>query len=125
MSTDATPTSGADPHTGTVPPATTPPAGQRPATTEPPAPTTRPRRSSLKSRAGYTWIALVAAAVLGIVLLTFIIQNLDRAEVHLFFWTFSLPLGITMLLSVIAGALVMALVGGWRILQLRRAAKRF
>ncbi|MBB5911567.1 putative integral membrane protein [Nocardia transvalensis] len=134
MTSDAAPTSGPEPHAGTSPPATTPPAdhtppsGQKPATTEPttgkrPA-TQAPRKTSLKTRTGYTWVALVAAAVLGIVLLIFVIQNLDQAEVHLFFWTFSLPLGITILLSVIAGALVMALVGGWRILQLRRAAKR-
>jgi uncharacterized integral membrane protein len=78
----------------------------------------------LTSRAGYTWTALVAAVVLGILVLTFILQNLDKAQLTLFFWTFSVPLGVTMLLSVITGALVMALVGGWRILQLRRAAKR-
>ncbi|MFC6012802.1 LapA family protein [Nocardia lasii] len=76
------------------------------------------------SRAGYTWIALIAAALLGIVLLVFIIQNLDKVRTELLFWSFELPLGITVLLSVIAGALVMALVGGVRILQLRHAAKK-
>ncbi|WP_410869873.1 lipopolysaccharide assembly LapA domain-containing protein [Nocardia sp. A7] len=76
------------------------------------------------SRTGYTWIALLAAALLGIVLLTFIIQNLDKVKTDLLFWEFELPLGITVLLSVIAGALVMGLVGGVRILQLRHAAKR-
>ncbi|MEV0076939.1 lipopolysaccharide assembly protein LapA domain-containing protein [Nocardia neocaledoniensis] len=76
------------------------------------------------SRTGYTWTGLLAAAIIGIVLLVFIIQNLDQAKVTLFFWDFSLPLGITVLLSVIAGALVMGLVGGVRILQLRHAAKK-
>ncbi|MFE1591739.1 lipopolysaccharide assembly LapA domain-containing protein [Nocardia sp. NPDC058705] len=76
------------------------------------------------SRTGYTWIALIAAALLGIVLLVFIIQNLDKVRTELLFWSFELPLGITVLLSVIAGALVMALVGGVRILQLRHAAKK-
>ncbi|WP_280346109.1 LapA family protein [Nocardia neocaledoniensis] len=76
------------------------------------------------SRTGYTWIGLLAAAIIGIVLLVFIIQNLDQAKVTLLFWDFSLPLGITVLLSVIAGALVMGLVGGVRILQLRHAAKK-
>lgn len=76
------------------------------------------------SRTGYTWIGLLAAAILGIVLLIFIIQNLDQARVEMLFWDFSLPLGITVLLSVIAGALVMGLVGGVRILQLRHAAKK-
>ncbi|MBC7302562.1 MAG: DUF1049 domain-containing protein [Nocardia sp.] len=76
------------------------------------------------SRTGYTWIALLAAALLGIVLLIFIIQNLDKVRTDLLFWDFELPLGITVLLSVIAGALVMGLVGGVRILQLRHAAKK-
>ncbi|MFE7723327.1 lipopolysaccharide assembly LapA domain-containing protein [Nocardia rhizosphaerihabitans] len=76
------------------------------------------------SKTGYTWIALIAAAIIGIIVLIFIIQNLDQAQVDLLFWDFSLPLGITVLLSVIAGALVMGLVGGVRILQLRHAAKK-
>lgn len=129
MTSEATPTSGPDPYTGTGTPATpvtpAPPGAETPPTTQTPPSTTAPRKRSLKTRTGYTWVALVAAAVLGIILLVFILQNLDKAEVTLFFWSFSLPLGITILLSVIAGALVMALVGGGRILQLRRAAKRF
>lgn len=89
------------------------------------APTRRPTPDALiKSRTGYTWIGLLTAAILGILLLIFIIQNLDQAPVQLFFWDFSLPLGITVLLSVIIGALVMGLVGGVRILQLRHAAKK-
>ncbi|MBC7300987.1 MAG: DUF1049 domain-containing protein [Nocardia sp.] len=92
---------------------------------EPDRPVKRATPDALtRSRTGYTWIALLAAAILGIVLLIFIIQNLDKAQVNLLFWDFSLPLGITVLLSVIAGALVMGLVGGVRILQLRHAAKK-
>ncbi|MFF0487611.1 lipopolysaccharide assembly LapA domain-containing protein [Nocardia sp. NPDC004068] len=90
-----------------------------------PATTSTPvRRRSLRTRTGYTWTALVAAAILGILLLIFILQNSEQQQVHMFFWSFTQPLGVTILLSVIAGALVMALVGGGRILQLRRAAKR-
>lgn len=81
-------------------------------------------KQALRTRAGYTWTALVAAAIIGIVLLIFILQNLNQVRVTLFFWSFSLPLGVTILLSLIAGALVMGLAGGWRIMQLRRVAKR-
>ncbi|MFD4461735.1 lipopolysaccharide assembly LapA domain-containing protein [Nocardia sp. NPDC058480] len=83
-----------------------------------------PRDAVHGSRTGYAWIALLAAALLGIVLLIFIIQNLDKVRTNLLFWHFELPLGITVLLSLIAGALVMGLVGGVRILQLRQAAKK-
>jgi uncharacterized integral membrane protein len=114
MTSDAVPPSGPDPRAGTPP---TPP-------TSPAAPAPAKHKRPLKTRAGYTWATLVAAALLGIVMLVFILQNPEEVQVTLFFWSFSLPLGVTILLSGITGALVMALVGGWRILQLRRAAKR-
>jgi uncharacterized integral membrane protein len=89
-----------------------------------PVTTPRARRTLEKSKTGYTWVGLVVAALLGVVLLIFILQNLEHVEVDLLFWSFGLPLGVSVLMSVIAGALVMALVGGVRIMQLRRAAKR-
>lgn len=101
MTTDAVPTAGSEP---------TPSTGQNPRV--------------LKTRAGYAWIGLVIAAILGIILLIFILQNLDQAQVSMFGWNWNLPIGVLVLLSVISGALVTALVGGYRILQLRRAAKK-
>jgi uncharacterized integral membrane protein len=76
------------------------------------------------SRASYTWIGLVIGALLGILLLIFILQNLNDATVTMFFWDFTMPVGVTVLLSAIGGALIMALVGGIRIVQLRNVAKR-
>ncbi|MFC4126576.1 LapA family protein [Nocardia rhizosphaerae] len=121
MSTNAE--SGASAEHEPVPPAPEPPAPKHRRGEQVPAKRTTPKGVH-GSRTGYTWIGLLAAAVIGIVLLIFIIQNLDQANVNLLFWDFSLPLGITVLLSVIAGALVMGLVGGVRILQLRHAAKK-
>ncbi|WP_406231491.1 lipopolysaccharide assembly LapA domain-containing protein [Nocardia sp. NBC_01009] len=95
--------------------------------TEPVVPPTPPKpvaRTLAKSRTGYTWIGLIVAALIGILVLIFILQNLEQQRVDLLFWDFSLPVGILVLLSAIAGALVMALVGGVRIVQLRRVAKR-
>lgn len=122
------------PETGAVPGARPPgspagePLGGKPA---PPAATgrkstdrTRRRKDVGSSRVGNAWIALIIAAILGIILLIFIIQNSESANVEMLFWNFSLPLGVTILLSVIAGALVMALVGGVRIMQLRRAVHK-
>ena len=39
-------------------------------------------------------------------------------------WEFSLPLGVLILLAAIAGALIMALFAGFRILQLRMRARK-
>lgn len=76
------------------------------------------------TKAAATWTGLVVGALVLVVLLVFVLQNLDAVPVDIFVWTFELPLGVGMLLAAIAGALVMALAGGVRILQIRRAARR-
>ncbi|AYF75264.1 DUF1049 domain-containing protein [Nocardia yunnanensis] len=81
-------------------------------------------QGALETRAGYAWVGLVIAALIGIALLVFILQNLEQVNVTAFAWDWNLPLGVLVLLSVIAGALFTALIGGYRILQLRRAAKK-
>ncbi|WP_431969465.1 LapA family protein [Nocardia sp. bgisy134] len=99
----------------TPPPGHPPPPATKPATTG--------KKPSISSRTGYAWVGLVVGTLIMIVLLIFILQNLETIQVSLFFWEFHLPIGVAVLLSVICGALVMALVGGMRIIQLRRAAK--
>ncbi|MGN7134241.1 LapA family protein [Rhodococcoides corynebacterioides] len=76
------------------------------------------------TRAAALYTGLVVGAIVLVVLMVFILQNLDSVPIHLFGWTFDLPVGIGMLLAAVAGALVMAAAGGVRILQVRRAAKR-
>ncbi len=94
--------------------------------TEPPAkpiyPATETKQPSgvQGSFAGGTWIALIAGALLLIVLLVFIMQNQDQVDLVLFAWNFRFPAGIGFLLAAISGALIMALVGGVRMFQLRR-----
>ncbi|ORL76852.1 hypothetical protein A5905_17980 [Prescottella equi] len=77
-----------------------------------------------RTRAATTWTGLVVGIVVAILLLIFILQNLDSVTFELFAWEFSLPAGISLLLAAIAGALIMALAGGVRIIQIRRVAKR-
>ena len=64
-------------------------------------------------------------------LLIFVIQNNVTATFQYFNAQFDLPLGVAMLLAAIAGALVMALVGsmrmiqmGWTIRKLRRQQEK-
>ncbi|GAA1721738.1 LapA family protein [Brachybacterium phenoliresistens] len=64
------------------------------------------------------WISLILGAIVLILLLIFVIQNNVPAGFEYFGAQFSLPLGVAMLLAAIAGALVMALVGSVRIMQL-------
>ena len=70
------------------------------------------------------WISLILGAIVLVLLLIFILQNNSPAVFEYMTWTFSLPLGVAMLLAAIAGALVMGLVGSVRIFQLGRTNKK-
>ena len=83
------------------------------------SPTVTPRKVQ-GSFAGGTWIALIVGALLLIVLLAFILQNQEEVGLHIFFWELHFPLGVGMLLASILGGLIMACVGVWRMVQLRR-----
>ena len=76
------------------------------------------------SLAGGTWAALIIGALLLIGLLVFILQNQQQVELNVLSWTFHFPAGIGYLFSAITGALIMALVGGVRMFELRRQVKR-
>lgn len=87
------------------------------------APAQQPQKVK-KTFAGGTWTALIAGALLLIVLLIFIMQNQQPVELTFMQWGFTFPAGVGFLLAAIAGALIMALVGGVRMLQLRRQIKK-
>ncbi|MDH6281740.1 LapA family protein [Prescottella agglutinans] len=77
-----------------------------------------------RTRAASAWTGLVIGIIVAILLLIFILQNLETVTFQLFAWHFTLPAGISLLLAAIAGALIMALAGGIRIIQIRRVAQR-
>ncbi|MBV7295230.1 DUF1049 domain-containing protein [Corynebacterium sp. TAE3-ERU12] len=83
-----------------------------------------PKKKVKRSLAGSTWTALIVGALLLIVLLAFIMQNVDQVTLHFFMWDFEFPLGVGMLLAAIIGALLMAIVGGLRMAQLRRQIRK-
>ncbi|WP_233434366.1 LapA family protein [Nocardia yamanashiensis] len=88
----------------------------------PRATTTRPRTPIKHTRTGRVWLALASGALMLIVLLIFILQNTQRVVISFLGWDFEWPLGVALLFAAIAGILLMALAGGARIWQLRRAA---
>src|SRR5690625_6054021 len=61
---------------------------------------------------------MIQGAIVLILLLIFIIQNNVPTRFEYFTAQFQLPLGVAMLLAAIAGALVMALVGSVRMVQM-------
>lgn len=89
---------------------------------EPPA--ERPELTVDRTRTGGLWVAAIAAAVVILLLLIFILQNTEQVEVALFGANPNLPLGVALLLAAVLGALIVALIGTARIVQLRMLARR-
>lgn len=115
------------------PTAGTSPAGPDPAAPADPATPGRsaaepaplpPQHQLARTRTGGLWVAAISAAVVILLLLIFILQNGEQVEVALFGANPNLPLGVALLLAAVLGALIVALVGTARVVQLRHVAKR-
>lgn len=100
-----------DPHAD---PVTEP--GLRPVDPEPPA----------RDRTVFSglYLGLVLAALVLIFLLIFILQNNVPVQINFLGFSGTLPTGVALLLSAVAGVLLVAIPGSGRIIQLRRAARR-
>jgi uncharacterized integral membrane protein len=112
-------------------PATQPtmrPAGGHPVPEGPTVPTPSERRAQpepvARSRTGVLWMGLILSALVLLVLLIFILQNSAPVQITFLGVSGTLPIGVALLLAAIAGLLLVAIPGGLRILQLRRAARR-
>jgi lipopolysaccharide assembly protein A len=77
-----------------------------------------------RSRMGGVWVALVVAAFVFLLLLIFILQNGQRAEVSFLGAHGHLPMGVALLLAAVFGVLLVALPGTARIIQLRMLGRR-
>jgi uncharacterized integral membrane protein len=77
-----------------------------------------------RTRTGGWWTGLVLSAVVLLFLLIFVLQNNAPMRINFLVWSGTLPSGVVLLLSVVAGMLLVAIPAGLRILQLRRAAKQ-
>jgi uncharacterized integral membrane protein len=59
-----------------------------------------------------------------VVILIFILQNLQSVEVYFLFFHGHLPLAVALLFAMVLGAVVVLAFGAGRILQLRLVARR-
>ena len=92
---------------------------------EPPiAPTTPPGSVPPRTRVSGIWVASIAAVVVLLILLIFILQNGASVKINIFGANPTLPLGVALLLAAVLGALLVALVGAARVVQLRRTARK-
>ncbi|MBM7815636.1 putative integral membrane protein [Brevibacterium paucivorans] len=72
----------------------------------------------------FVWVALILGALILVLLLVFVMQNNQPVDISYFAWSFSMPLGVALLLAAIAGILIAAIIGTVRIILLGRRLKR-
>lgn len=76
------------------------------------------------TRVSAAWVATGIGLVLLILLLVFILQNLQRAPVHFLWFDGSMPIGIALFGASVVGGVVVAVAGVSRVVQLRRSNRR-
>ena len=84
----------------------------------------KPYPGEAQTRLSGAWTALVVGVVVLVVILVFILQNLQSVEVHFLFLQGNLPLAVALLFAMGLGAVVVLAFGAVRILQLRMVARR-
>jgi uncharacterized integral membrane protein len=99
------------------------PEASRSAPTTPTTPAT-PAKVPGRTRVSGLWVASIAAVVVLLLLLIFILQNGDRVKINVFGANPTLPVGVALLLAAVLGALLVALIGTARVVQLRHTARR-
>jgi uncharacterized integral membrane protein len=82
------------------------------------------RSAAAGSRMGGLWVAAVVFAFVLLLLLIFVLQNGQRAEVSFLGAHGHLPMGVALLLAAVFGILLVALPGTARIVQLRILQRR-
>jgi lipopolysaccharide assembly protein A len=86
--------------------------------------TQEPQHVIKRTRMGGLWIAVGSFAVVLLLLLIFILENLHRVNIAFFGAHGHLPLGVAMLMAAVLGVLLVAIPAAARIVQLRATARR-
>jgi uncharacterized integral membrane protein len=83
-----------------------------------------PQHVVRRTRVGGVWVASALFAVVLLLLLIFILENGQRANISFFGAHGHLPLGVALLLGAVLGVLLVVIPGTGRIIQLRMVARR-
>jgi uncharacterized integral membrane protein len=86
-----------------------------------PLPVEEPDRTTLITRAR---LAAAGGLVVLLVVLVFILQNLQTVRITFFAAHWRMPLGVGLLMATVFGGLLVFAAGSLRLLQLRRTARR-
>ncbi len=99
------------------------PPSAEPTAEAPPTPSAGPQRVP-RTRASTAYVGVGGGLVVLVLILIFIIQNLDTASLHYLGLQFTLPIGLLMLIALVLGGLIVLFVSLARVTQLRLRARR-
>ena len=77
------------------------------------------------TRTGVVWWALGFSLLLLVLVLIFVLQNLSDTKTSFFGLTWTIPLGLDLLLAALLGGIIAFLLGAARMVQIRRVARRY
>ena len=83
-----------------------------------------PHHVNRRTRTSGLWTAVAGFTLVLLLLAVFLLQNGQRVQVSYLGADGHLPLAVAMLLSAVAGALLVLMAGAARVLQLRHTARR-
>jgi uncharacterized integral membrane protein len=76
------------------------------------------------TRIGRAWVAVIVAAILGVALVDFIVQNTRSVRIEFFSASGQIPVAVALLGAALVGAFIVLAVGIARTTQLRIATRR-
>jgi uncharacterized integral membrane protein len=77
-----------------------------------------------RTRTGAAWVALIAAALLAVLLIVFLVQNTHSTEISFLWMTTNTPLAVALLIAAVGSVLLTLILGTARITQLRRLVRK-
>ncbi len=83
-----------------------------------------PLREAKKTRISTAWFMAVSFIILLLLLLIFILQNLQDIPIQFISFHWKIPQGIAMLLAAVVGGFLVALFGTARVVQLGRRLRK-
>jgi uncharacterized integral membrane protein len=88
------------------------------------SPLTSSERDGMRTRTSVVWTAVVVLVASLVLVLVFILQNLQDVSVSFLVFHGQLPLGVALLVSATLGGVIVLAAGAARVVQLRRTRRR-
>lgn len=91
---------------------------------EGPQPTDGHYEKVRRTRSSVAWVGAIAGAIVLIIFIIFVAQNSKAITIHFLGASGQLSVAVALLIAAVCGALLVAIPGTARVIQLRRALKK-